>query len=1105
MNHKPKKNKALMLGAAAALLVVVVGLVVTAMLSGKTADKPAYAGGYPVHISEVMPYNSLIPNEEGVLSDWVEIVNTSDSDFDLSGYQLSDEAEKGKYTFPAGSVVPAGGYLVVWCDSTAEGNYARFALKRDGGESVYLMNRNGVVLDSAETVAAERNQTLVRGADGALTTSGEPTPGYANTAEGYAQWQAYMAHRSGGSLILSEVMSANSLYASPDGVYCDWVEIHNPTDYAISLEGYKLTDREGETKYELPGDVTLEAGGYYVVWCSKETEGYAPFGLAKDGGETLWLLNPGNTEADSLTLPVLEDNRSWALAADGSWIISQQATPGYANTQAGYEAYCLAHGAGNVTVAITEVAGRNNGILPDGDGEFSDWVELTNTGTETVDLTGWYLSDKEEEPNRWKLPTAVIQPGEQLLVFASGKNRSEGELHTDFSLSDGERIMLVTASGMIYAQAELGFLTDGCSLTLQSDGSYAETAFPTPGYPNNPEGYAAFSDSREAMGPLAIWEVMTANRSVNHQPDVGYSDWVELKNISDGPVELSDFTLTDSKNAPDQWALPEGVLQPGESVIYYCSGKTAYTADGFVHTNFSLSSGGEALYLYKKGAVCDGVFLHSIPSGGSMGRMDGENGFFYFTAPTPGGANGGGVRMIAQKPGVDTAPGVYDGVDSVTVALSGQGTVHYTTDGSTPTQSSPVYSEPLVLTSTSVIRAKSFVDGMLESETLTLSYIINEGHTLPVVSLVTDPEHLFGNKGIYDSHEIAWQEGWERPATVALFEQNGESFTIDCGISMHGQTSRRASGKRSIRLLFRGIYDGHLQYDVFDDGVVTDFGSLILRPSLEDTYTSYMRDILYAEIAMAGTSVPAQNYRCSILYINGEYWGIYAIRERISGDYFASHFGADPDTVDIQNGSFRYPGNWSEIMDYAEYTNMTIPENYETLKGLVNIPEIIEWLCIQNYSGNIDVYGNVRFIASPEYDNGRYMYTLTDLDLSMMNHHVYEVGFNKVAQFHGVIPVAVQRNTEFQEDYLTRLGEMLGRDLSRENVYRIIDELAATLQPEVARDTARWGYDANLFQTQIRNLKDYSYNRVQEVLNATVRYFDLNPEQIQHYFGHISE
>jgi len=109
MNHKEKKSKGLILGAVVLLALAVAGLVIAGGAARKTASRPAYAGGYPVHISELMSSNTALPNGDGLLCDWVEIANTSHRDFDLSGYYLSDEEGKGKYTFPPGSVVPAGG------------------------------------------------------------------------------------------------------------------------------------------------------------------------------------------------------------------------------------------------------------------------------------------------------------------------------------------------------------------------------------------------------------------------------------------------------------------------------------------------------------------------------------------------------------------------------------------------------------------------------------------------------------------------------------------------------------------------------------------------------------------------------------------------------------------------------------------------------------------------------------------------------------------------------------------------------------------------------------------------------------------------------------
>ena len=377
----------------------------------------------------------------------MEIENTSSKDFSLAGYYLSDEAGKGKYCFPAGTVVPARGYLVVWCSPDEEGDYAPFALRKAGGETVCLMNENRTVLDSAETVACQSGQSLVRSADGTLIPSDTPTPGYPNNEAGARAWQEALAQRSGGSLVLSEIMSSNTLYPAPDGGYYDWIEVYNPADTPVSLSGYKLSDRTEKTKYTFP-DEMLGAGEYRIVWCAPGAEGteYASFALASAGGETVVLTAPSGAESERVELPALEKNAVYAKE-NGEWTVSKRATPGFANDDAGYEAWLRSGGYENDEVYITEVMAHNRGTLADADGDLSDWIEIANLGETPVDLGGWYLSDKEDVPDEWKIPALTLAPGEYAVIFASGKNRTDGELHTSFSLTDGDTVTLSTGSG----------------------------------------------------------------------------------------------------------------------------------------------------------------------------------------------------------------------------------------------------------------------------------------------------------------------------------------------------------------------------------------------------------------------------------------------------------------------------------------------------------------------------------------------------------------------------------------------------------------------------------------------------------------------------------
>ena len=115
-----KEKKKIVLWLIVLAILAAAAFTVTAIV--RHNQRPAWDGGYSVHISEVMTDNKTCPNGEGVLCDWIEIENTSSKDFSIGGYYLSDETGKGKYCFPAGTVVPARGDLVVWCSPDEEGD-----------------------------------------------------------------------------------------------------------------------------------------------------------------------------------------------------------------------------------------------------------------------------------------------------------------------------------------------------------------------------------------------------------------------------------------------------------------------------------------------------------------------------------------------------------------------------------------------------------------------------------------------------------------------------------------------------------------------------------------------------------------------------------------------------------------------------------------------------------------------------------------------------------------------------------------------------------------------------------------------------------------------
>jgi hypothetical protein len=257
--------------------------------------------------------------------------------------------------------------------------------------------------------------------------------------------------------------------------------VENVSDWAVSLAGYRLSDQEGEARYAFPDELMLQPGEFAVVYCSAHSNNpaHAPFGLAKNGGETVVLIHPDDTVVDRMRTAPVNDNESLVRTGEG-WVTTRLATPGYTNDETGYAAYVDSMGYGSAQVVISEILTKNETGLTDEDGIHTDWIELYNAGSEPVELEGWFLSDKADELNRWRFPAVTIAPGEYLLVYASGKDRIQ-PLHTDFSLSVSEVVSLSTPVGTVACQVECPALEADESLQRNSDGTYAKSAMPSPG------------------------------------------------------------------------------------------------------------------------------------------------------------------------------------------------------------------------------------------------------------------------------------------------------------------------------------------------------------------------------------------------------------------------------------------------------------------------------------------------------------------------------------------------------------------------------------------------------------------------------------------------
>lgn len=711
-------------------------------------------------------------------------------------------------------------------------------------------------------------------------------------------------------------------------------------------------------------------------------------------------------------------------------------------------------------VVLSELQSSNKATLPDADGDFNDWIELYNPGTEAEVLDGCYLSDDEKEPLKWQIPALTLQSGEYRLIFCSKKDRAEGELHTSFKLSgDGDTLLLSSPSGELLWEKSFESCATDSALCFEGE-SVRTTPYPTPGYANTDAGYEAFLAATDHHGALVVNEAVTYNDDFMMHAGA-FFDWVELKNVSGESITLSSYSVTDN---PDKtpFVLPDDVLGPGETYVVYCGEPDNATAA--CHAPFKLDAAGDCFFIYNAdGTLSDYISLYNLPLNHSKGRLDGQSGFFLFSTRTPAAPNSGGARMITERPASVTAPGVYDELTSLDVELSGEGTIYYTLGGYDPVVGrSEVYTGPIHLDGTAQIRAIAVADGKLQSEIATYTYLLGENHTLPVVCVTLDPQKLdvlYNHNGNmeYDSHtEYYGPEG---------------SFASDCMITLHGAASRSVWDKKSFKVVFRDRYGGDINFDLFGQGI-TEFHSLNLRGGDSVGMITY-REPLAAEVAerVAVTDPFALDSRFCILYLNGSYWGIYTLREAYSAKYVASHTGSDEDLVSISRApvKIKYQPELYNLFMFATSCDINDPDNYNYIADRLDLESFAQWICLETYFNNYDPTGNIRYAVGNQPD-GKWRTMFFDLDQGLMNQDasIFEaLGTGHKPSQVGNMLRNLLRNPNFREIFLNTAAGMYRNGLDHTLLLEIFNRMVEELEPEMERNLRRWGESPVLYENRL--------------------------------------
>ena len=906
---------------------------------------------------------------------------------------------------------------------------------------------------------------------------------------------------------LNEMMAKNRSVPDKNGNLYDWVELYNPGKTDADVSGLRLSFSLLQPGAEIPKGSVVPAGGYLVLFLTGSEKTGVALKLNKAGGETLYLTDAkGAKKLDEVQTRELKSDQVLAKNAEtGIWEVREDYTPGFANTDEGRAAYESSRIGGDDALKITELMAKNHFSAWDAFEETSDWIELCNTGSEPLNLSDYRISDKGDAFAD-RLPERILQPGEIVLLWASGRDRitDSGEIHLNFRLSEyGDSVFLFSKDGKRLQTVTYRELPANYSYARRPDGTFEQTDLPTPGFANTSDGleeyFRAFDEERNG---LIFSELMTCNTKYLPQNGKSYYDWVELYNNTDHEILLSDYFISTSASARRMYRLPSRTLGAGERIILFCSGDEKLSSKAYAHLPFKLDAKGEELYLtHDDGTAADAVWLRNIPANTTYGRAPGKNGFFYLTSPTPGTANTDGLRFVAEKPQASVRSGVFNGVESVSVELTAPYgfRIYYTVDGSDPNKFSALYTAPLTLTKTSVIRAICFAEGGLPSRTATFSYILNENHTFPIISMVTDPDNLWSEeRGIcangkgyteqYPHFGANFWKDWERDASLTLFETDGSiGFSEDCGISMFGHFGR-GEAKKPFKINFRECYGvGKLHYNLFEGNPdFTSYNSFVLRAGSQDQRRAKMRDELFSDIVSQATELITQAYRPVILYLNGKYWGVYFIREKIGAEMLSHRLGVSEESIDLlyRSGTTEVGKNssWRAIQNYLKTHDPSLPETYLYLAERIDLDSIIDFKISQAFTANYDIH-NVRFYRSSETD-GKWRWLMYDQDYAFItkeeavNHSLQDAD----AKATNELIRALLMHEDFRKRYLQRWADLLQNGYSTKTVTEAIDRMEVLLKGEMQRDNERWGVEQKQWASMVNYLRSFARAWTKQVI-----------------------
>ena len=773
----------------------------------------------------------------------------------------------------------------------------------------------------------------------------------------------------------------------------------------------------------------------------------------------------------------------------------------------------------------------------DHEGDDAGWVELFNTSADTVNLSGMYLTDSQEEPFKWKFGDVKMAPNSFLVIFLSGKNYPDYVMPHDSIDMIGSGCWTWTDAesdppGYSYADPLPGydekcFSENGQSRigTVMKLGENEELGWSSISFfvgtgSSDPSDVLDISAANEIL----IQAYITKGRNVSvrlAQPDI--DDWKGYEMVLEG---------TGDSSTVYRMALPTGTTFPDLANIYgtrlspEASESQEVTLKVFSyiarnrghepHAGFKLSKKGGSLYLVNADAsIVDSVSYPELP----LGKTWNYGGSWGYADPSPYGYSSS--LTFTREENIDTLlfppSGFY--AEPFILNLESTNNAVCETGGKMPSEKTP-FQKNILIDKTTVIRCAKIAPQSLPSDVVTRTYIFEAASTVPAVFLTTDPNSLFDpDTGIYmegpnaQSKEPHYGANYwldkEIPVTVELMEPGTSSpaFAKNAGLKIFGNYSRQ-NDKKSVAITFREKYgDSHLKYPLFPEfPELNKFKVFLLRNNGSNYGNDYIRDRLASSVS-EGLGVDYQRGRFAVVYYNGEYFGIHSIRERSTADYFETHYGLDPDKIDLLKADNAVSAgsavDYVALMDWLESNHLDKEENYAYIASQIDVDNFINYMHTELFANNRDWPANNLKKWRNTSSKTPWKWFLYDLDFGFGND--YSKYKNNIFEFAtaedgDTLPNGPEftlllrrllENEGFKAAFINRMAVLLQMNFESSRVLARIEKMMAEIQSEISRDQKRWGLSASKMTKQLNAIKNFAMNRPNVVYGELQEFFAL--------------